>query len=161
MRNKIETLNVNKTPLTENEKLLIDYAIEGINKRYADFPIEKLSQEDLIKRAEYELDIILSMGFADYFLIVSDFLKVGAAIGHMPDDRLEELRSRMKEMSKDEMLEFIGQDLSYPGLTVGLGRGSGAGSLIAYALQITNLEPTQYGLLFERFLNPERVSMPK
>lgn len=78
------------------------------------------------ERLEYELDIILSMGFPGYFLIVMDFIRWAKANG----------------------------------VPVGPGRGSGAGSLVAYALNITNLDPIHYDLLFERFLNPERVSMP-
>ena len=66
------------------------------------------------------------MGFAGYFLIVSDFIKWAQA----------------------------------EGIPVGPGRGSGAGSLVAWALDITDLDPIRFGLLFERFLNPERVSMP-
>ena len=78
------------------------------------------------KRLAFELDIIESMGFPGYFLIVSDFIK----------------------WAKDQ------------GIPVGPGRGSGAGSLVAWALTITDLDPLRYNLLFERFLNPERVSMP-
>ncbi len=77
-------------------------------------------------RLEFELDVICKMGFAGYFLIVSDF--IGWA------------RSQK--------------------IPVGPGRGSGAGSLVAYALNITSIDPIEHGLLFERFLNPERVSMP-
>ncbi len=90
---------------------------------------EKLTPEaekKLIERLEYELRIILQMGFANYFLIVWDFVKYA------------------KESS----------------IAVGPGRGSAAGSLVSYCLGITNLNPLKYGLLFERFLNPERVSMP-
>ncbi|MBV1788822.1 DNA polymerase III subunit alpha [Marinobacterium sp. D7] len=78
------------------------------------------------ERLDFELDIIIQMGFPGYFLIVMDFIKWG------------------KEN----------------GIPVGPGRGSGAGSLVAYALKITDLDPLEYDLLFERFLNPERVSMP-
>ncbi|MBA6245268.1 MULTISPECIES: DNA polymerase III subunit alpha [Psychrobacter] len=78
------------------------------------------------ERLAYELDIILSMGFPGYFLIVMDFIRWAKANG----------------------------------VPVGPGRGSGAGSLVAYALNITDLDPIHYDLLFERFLNPERVSMP-
>ncbi|WP_348654329.1 DNA polymerase III subunit alpha, partial [uncultured Psychrobacter sp.] len=78
------------------------------------------------ERLEYELEIILSMGFPGYFLIVMDFIRWAKANG----------------------------------VPVGPGRGSGAGSLVAYALNITDLDPIHYDLLFERFLNPERVSMP-
>ena len=160
MRDTISTLTINKEPLSAAEQLLIKQAIEGLNKRYQDVPEDTVSQAQLIERAEYELNVIISMGFADYLLIVSDFLKIGAALGHVPDNRLEYLHQHMAEMSMDEMLQYIYEDQSAPGLAVGLGRGSGAGSVICYALEITHLDPMVHGLLFERFLNPERVSMP-
>ncbi|MWJ27336.1 DNA polymerase III subunit alpha [Halomonas sp. ZH2S] len=78
------------------------------------------------KRLDFELDIIIQMGFPGYFLIVMDFI----------------------QWAKDN------------DVPVGPGRGSGAGSLVAYAQKITDLDPIGYDLLFERFLNPERVSMP-
>ncbi|MDT8388283.1 MAG: DNA polymerase III subunit alpha [Thiogranum sp.] len=78
------------------------------------------------ERLELELDVIISMGFPGYFLIVADFIR----------------------WAKNN------------GVPVGPGRGSGAGSLVAYVLTITDLDPLKYELLFERFLNPERVSMP-
>ncbi|MEY4530994.1 MAG: hypothetical protein RLZZ156_1715 [Deinococcota bacterium] len=89
--------------------------------------VSKLGQSLVVlRRAEYELGVIIRMGFPDYFLIVADFIN----------------------WAKDH------------GIRVGPGRGSGAGSLVAFALKITNLDPIGYGLLFERFLNPDRVSMP-
>ncbi|MFB2537942.1 DNA polymerase III subunit alpha [Acinetobacter sp. c3-l95] len=78
------------------------------------------------ERLQFEIDVILKMGFPGYFLIVMDF------IGWAKQN----------------------------GVPVGPGRGSGAGSLVAYSLKITDLDPLRYDLLFERFLNPERVSMP-
>lgn len=89
----------------------------------ADFPETQKLYRD---RLDFELDIILQMGFPGYFLIVMDFI----------------------QWAKDH------------GIPVGPGRGSGAGSLVAYSLNITDLDPIEYDLLFERFLNPERVSMP-
>ena len=86
----------------------------------------EINLQEYRDRLEFELDVINKMGFAGYFLIVSDFIK----------------------WSKQN------------GIPVGPGRGSGAGSIVAWALMITNLDPIYYGLLFERFLNPERVSMP-
>jgi DNA polymerase-3 subunit alpha len=83
-------------------------------------------EEPYRKRLETELGVIEQMGFAGYFLIVSDFIDWARA----------------------------------QGIPVGPGRGSGAGSLVAYALGITDLDPLEHGLLFERFLNPERVTMP-
>ncbi len=78
------------------------------------------------ERLDYELGIIIQMGFPGYFLIVADFIQWSKANG----------------------------------VPVGPGRGSGAGSAVAWALTITDLDPLRWGLLFERFLNPERVSMP-
>ncbi len=77
-------------------------------------------------RLDFELEVIVSMGFAGYFLIVAEFIQWAKA----------------------------------QGIPVGPGRGSGAGSVVAWALTITDLDPLRFGLLFERFLNPERVSMP-
>ncbi|MYM65032.1 DNA polymerase III subunit alpha [Pseudomaricurvus sp. HS19] len=88
-----------------------------------DFPATK---QTYIERLQFELNIIMQMGFPGYFLIVMDFI----------------------QWAKDH------------DIPVGPGRGSGAGSLVAYAQKITDLDPLEYDLLFERFLNPERVSMP-
>ena len=93
---------------------------EGIKKRYSEVTPE------LRERLEYELDIIISMRFPGYFLIVWD------------------------------LINFC----HHNGIRVGPGRGSAAGSLVAYSLGITNIDPIRYNLIFERFLNPERVSMP-
>lgn len=78
------------------------------------------------KQANYEVEVISSMGFPGYFLVVADFIN----------------------WAKDN------------GVRVGPGRGSGAGSMAAYAMRITDLDPLEHGLIFERFLNPDRVSMP-
>ena len=77
------------------------------------------------ERLDYELDVIMKMGFSGYFLIVADFIRWAKTHG----------------------------------IPVGPGRGSGAGSVVSWALTITDLDPLRFGLLFERFLNPERVSM--
>jgi len=96
-------------------------AFEGLRKRFPDgIP------ETHVKQAEYELGVIIQMGFPAYFLVVADFI----------------------QWSKRN------------GIAVGPGRGSAAGSLVAYAMGITDLDPLPHGLIFERFLNPERVSMP-
>jgi DNA polymerase-3 subunit alpha len=94
--------------------------MEGLEERYPGIP------QKVRERAEYELGVIISMGFTGYFLIVADFIKWAK-----------------------------GQ-----GIPVGPGRGSGAASIVAYALKITDIDPLKYKLLFERFLNPERISMP-
>ncbi|MBP5250323.1 MAG: DNA polymerase III subunit alpha, partial [Lachnospiraceae bacterium] len=93
---------------------------EGLKKRYP------VITDELRERLDYELNIVHTMGFVDYFLIVWDFIKY----------------------AKDH------------DIPVGPGRGSGAGSIAAYCLEITDIDPIKYNLLFERFLNPERVSMP-
>src|SRR5580704_9273919 len=84
------------------------------------------TEEEYTKRLAFELDVIVNMKFAGYFLIVADFIQWAKA----------------------------------QGIPVGPGRGSGAGSVVAWALTITDLDPLRFGLLFERFLNPERISMP-
>ncbi|MDJ0740891.1 MAG: DNA polymerase III subunit alpha [Gammaproteobacteria bacterium] len=98
--------------------------LDRILDRAADDFAERRRPYD--ERLEIELDVITTMGFPGYFLIVADFI----------------------QWAKDN------------DVPVGPGRGSGAGSLVAYALKITDLDPLEHDLLFERFLNPERVSMP-
>ncbi|CAM3689412.1 DNA polymerase III subunit alpha [Parendozoicomonas haliclonae] len=105
-----------KKGLDERLELILD-------KNDPDYQEKRKVYDD---RLEFELDIILQMGFPGYFLIVMDFI----------------------QWAKNN------------GIPVGPGRGSGAGSLVAYVQKITDLDPLQYDLLFERFLNPERVSMP-
>src|SRR5947207_8007739 len=99
---------------------LVELCEKGLHKRY-----ESVTPE-LNARLQFELKTIREMGFADYFLIVWDFIHF--AKGH--------------------------------GVAVGPGRGSAAGSLVAYCLEITDIDPIRYDLLFERFLNPDRKSMP-
>ncbi|MES1944181.1 DNA polymerase III subunit alpha [Salinisphaera sp. PC39] len=109
---------------------LREQSAAGLEERLADLypdPDEREARRDTYEaRLAHELDVIGSMGFPGYFLIVADFIA----------------------WARDN------------GVPVGPGRGSGAGSLVAYALGITDLDPLAYDLLFERFLNPERVSMP-
>lgn len=94
---------------------------DGLYRHYGENP-----DESLIKRLEYELDVVHKMGYVDYYLIVNDFIQYAKS----------------------------------QGIPVGPGRGSGAGSLAAYCIGITGIDPIKYDLIFERFLNPERVSMP-
>ncbi len=96
-------------------------ALKAAGRLAQDIALEKYQE-----RLAYELNMIETMGFSGYFLIVADFI----------------------QWAKDN------------GIPVGPGRGSGAGSLVAWSLKITDLDPLRWGLLFERFLNPERVSMP-
>jgi DNA polymerase-3 subunit alpha len=109
-------------------------AREGLARRLAVMPLapgmdaeaREHAEKLYWQRLDYELGVIIEMGFAGYFLIVADFIQWAKA----------------------------------QGIPVGPGRGSGAGSVVAWALTITDLDPLRFGLLFERFLNPERVSMP-
>lgn len=99
------------------------YLWAELERALADFG---LTEARYRKRLKYEYDVITQMGYADYFLIVSDLIRYAKSNGVM----------------------------------VGPGRGSSAGSLVSYLLNITTIDPLQYDLLFERFLNPERVTMP-
>lgn len=133
------TLGINVLPdfpVPEDETIETFFraeSVRGLNNRLDKlFPVAERTEhwsdfrQKYDERLEYELEVILSMGFPGYFLIVMDFIRWAKANG----------------------------------VPVGPGRGSGAGSLVAYALNITDLDPIHYDLLFERFLNPERVSMP-
>lgn len=107
------------------------------------------------KRVQYELGVIEKMGFSDYLCIVEDFLNYARIIGKLDLDDPEFLNDpfnipKLKKMAENEVGEGCGP-----------GRGSAAGSLICYLVGITNIDPIENELLFERFLNPERVSMPK
>jgi len=113
----------NNLNLSESD-LLVKIASNGLDKKIKENKI--LEKKNYKERLNYEIEIINKMGFAGYFLIVSDFVN-WAKENNIP---------------------------------VGPGRGSGAGSVAAWSLGITDLDPIRYSLLFERFLNPERVSMP-
>jgi len=134
---KIEVLNLQKEillpafPIPEEFKTTSDSNInqwnylhyltyEGARQRYSEIT------EEVRERLDFELFTIKTMGFAGYFLIVSDFIKAGRDLG----------------------------------VFIGPGRGSAAGSVVAYCIGITNIDPIKYNLLFERFLNPDRKSMP-
>ncbi len=107
------------------EEELRRQAREGLERRLRSLPATH-DPEPYRERLEFELEVIIGMGFAGYFLIVAEFIQWAK-----------------------------GQDIP-----VGPGRGSGASSVVAWSLTITDLDPIRFGLLFERFLNPERVSMP-
>ncbi len=134
---KVETLNLKKDillpafPIPQEFKIHDDnnmnqweylrhLTMEGAKERYVVLTAE------IQERIDFELFTIKTMGFAGYFLIVSDFIKAGRELG----------------------------------VLVGPGRGSAAGSVVAYCIGITNIDPIKYSLLFERFLNPDRKSMP-
>jgi len=134
---RVEVLNLKKDILLPNFPIPKEFQIhndsnldqweylkyltyEGAKLRYSDFT------PDIQERIEFELFTVRTMGFAGYFLIVSDFIKAGRDMG----------------------------------VFIGPGRGSAAGSVVAYCIGITNIDPVKYNLLFERFLNPDRKSMP-
>jgi len=121
-----------QVPETQSlDGMLMETSQSGLERRLKqkedeEGPLSSELRREYEDRLQYELKIILKMGFAGYFLIVADFIDY--ALNH--------------------------------DIAVGPGRGSAAGSLVAYCLNITNIEPIKYGLLFERFLNPARISMP-
>lgn len=127
---KVELLDLKRDILLPNfpipkefftqDQYLRHITFEGARQRYSDMT------PDIEERINFELQVIENMGFAGYFLIVSDFIKAGRDLG----------------------------------VFIGPGRGSAAGSAVAYCIGITNIDPIKYNLLFERFLNPERKSMP-
>ncbi|MCK7554496.1 DNA polymerase III subunit alpha [Chitinophaga sedimenti] len=127
---KVELLDLKRDILLPNfpippqfftqDHYLRHLTMEGAHQRYTEMTAE------IEERLNFELNVIENMGFAGYFLIVSDFIKAGRDLG----------------------------------VFIGPGRGSAAGSAVAYCIGITNIDPIKYNLLFERFLNPERKSMP-
>lgn len=127
---KVEVLDLKRNILLPNfpippefltqDQYLRHLSFEGAKKRYSEITPE------LEERLNFELGTVEKMGFAGYFLIVSDFIGAGRKLG----------------------------------VCIGPGRGSAAGSVIAYCIGITNIDPIKYNLLFERFLNPDRKSMP-
>src|SRR5438874_2647195 len=110
-------------PGKTREAYLRELCYKGLHERYGE---RAASDAELIKRLDYEVDVLEKTGFVSYFLIVWDFI-------HFAKER---------------------------GIPVGPGRGSAAGSMAAYVLGITDIDPLQYGLIFERFLNPARISPP-
>src|SRR5436190_9542354 len=105
------------------EGYLRELCYKGLHERYGE---RAANDQELIKRLDYEIDVLKRTGFASYILIVWDFI-------HFAKER---------------------------GIPVGPGRGSAAGSIVAYVLGITDIDPLQFGLIFERFLNPDRISPP-
>ena len=111
--------------LDEND-FLKKSAKAGLTERLKSLNLSENESQNYYNRLEFELNIIMKMGYSGYFIIVADFI----------------------QWAKKNKIP------------VGPGRGSGAGSLVAWVLTITDLDPIKFGLIFERFLNPERVSMP-
>ena len=105
----------------DNNVYFKELVLDGMHERYGQNPSSEIKA-----RLKYEIDVITSMGYVDYFLIVHDFIRY-ARENDIP---------------------------------VGPGRGSGAGSIVAYCIGITGVDPIKHSLIFERFLNPERITMP-
>ena len=141
-----------QTPNGETpEEYLTKMAYAGIAKRYGKNWTEKHEE-----RLKHELDVICGMGYADYHCIVQDFLQYAREAGKLDLTNSDEITlARTFDLEKIKAVTK-----SRPGETVGPGRGSAAGSIVCYLIGITNIDPIRYNLLFERFLNPERVSMP-
>lgn len=119
----MDTIHLPRIDIPENpnhEEYLENLCMQGLSQKYTSVT------EEIISRLKFELNVINSMGYTDYFLVVYDFIKYAKTNG----------------------------------IPVGPGRGSAAGSLASYCLDITEIDPIENGLIFERFLNPERVSMP-
>ncbi|MDD4032766.1 MAG: DNA polymerase III subunit alpha [Bacteroidales bacterium] len=127
---KIEIYSIDSKPVmpdfplpegfSDNETYFRHLAWEGAKTRYPEIT------DEIRERIEFEMNVICTMGFSGYFLIVQDFIAAARKMG----------------------------------VSVGPGRGSAAGSVVAYCLRITDIDPLRYDLLFERFLNPDRISMP-
>lgn len=109
-------------PGQSSEIVLREMSLAGLKERLQ----TNAPEENYLNRLHYELQVITSMGYADYFLIVADFMDFARGAN----------------------------------ILTGPGRGSSASSLVAYCLNITQVDPLKYGLLFERFLNPERITLP-
>lgn len=139
-----------------SDQILRDLCYKKIPERFA----EGEFTEEYQKRLEYELDVICEMGFPDYHLIDQDFLNVGRKMGKLSRSNLKWLKNNLISMSVSEIDQYLEVNAVEPGLAVGPGRGSAAGSLVCFILGITSVDPIKYNLLFERFLNIERVTMP-
>ena len=100
------------------------------------------------------------MGYANYHLIVQDFLEIGRKLGKLSKKNLDYLTEHINQMNLKELMEFVETHMTELALSIGPGRGSAAGSLACYLLGITSVDPMKFDLLFERFLNVERISMP-
>lgn len=152
---KIDVNGYNHYPkYSDNEPELFEAEVrKGFQER---FPNGAPSKE-YEKRLEYEINIIKSMGYSGYHLIVKDYLEYARLLGCLRTQ--EEIDNA--PLSIEALNQYIDEKkIPRIGMGVGPGRGSAAGSLACYCLKIVDVDPLQYGLLFERFLNPERVSMP-
>lgn len=138
-----------QTKLTADEQLAIEIE-KGIKWRFPEGMDEKHKT-----RLAYELGVIQKMGYSDYHLIVKDILEYNRLLGGIPADKIKDAPLTIEELEK-----YVKENGYELGFSTGPGRGSAVGSLVCYLLGITAIDPLKYDLLFERFLNIERVSMP-
>lgn len=144
-------------PLPEGFSTQIEYfkhlCTEGYKKRFAG--TKNLGNPEYLNRMKFEIATIERMGFPSYFLIVQDFIKWAR------DSNVKENLEKYFPKSKYDW-EKLPKEISEKDfeIYIGPGRGSAAGSLVAYCLEIVEIDPIKYDLLFARFLNPSRISMP-
>ena len=143
-----------KYPVADSKAELERLVQDGIKCRFPEgFPDERYEE-----RLKHELSVIEGMGYADYHLVVADYIQYGRELGRLNSQELIDDAPLTIEGLKAYVKEHGCSD--EPSYTIGTGRGSAVGSLVCYLMGITNLDPIKYDLLFERFLNPERISMP-
>ena len=130
---KLPKFTVPKSFNMTNEEFLLDLCFKGAKRNYGEIT------KEIGDRIEYEVNVVTNMGYVDYFLITWDFFRFCM---HGTDN------------IEDEPMD------NWKPIRVGPGRGSGAGSIMLYCLGITDIDPLKYDLMFERFLDPSRISMP-
>ena len=145
-------------PAVENAEEVFEQKLaEGIKKRFG-CTLDELPEE-YRERILYEKEIMKKMDVIPYHLIVQDFIIFANYYGRIPHNRRAEVEEFIHDT--DKIKAFVEKNKFPPALATGSGRGSAAGSLICYCLEITGLDPIKFNLSMERYLNPERVSMPK
>lgn len=179
----------------ENQKeFFLKKVREGFKNRF--YGTTYFKDKEYLDRMQYEIGVIINMGFPSYFTIVQDFIAFSEdsdvfshwrdyfpevvtkrfeplaknenlsaessyKMMHLDDvSSIEEMRELAQEVNDEDFTKFVEAATKEMKIQVGPGRGSAAGSLVAYCLGITKVDPIPYGLLFERFLSPDRISMP-
>lgn len=154
---KVDEYFLPEFPLPEGFSTQLEYfkylCSKGFAQRFKGTP--KYRSKEYIDRMKFEIETIERMGFPSYFLIVQDFIK-WAQDDHVADHVEDYFPKAYYNLDEIDDL-YKAKDFQ---IYIGPGRGSAAGSLVAYCLGITQIDPIQFDLLFERFLNPSRISMP-
>jgi len=152
-----EPTKENHYPAFEDADNLFDKKLaEGIKARFG-CTFEELP-EQYQSRILYEKSIMKQMDVIDYHLIVQEFLEFARYYGRIPENRRNEVEDFLEDT--DRVKAFVEENNFPPATSTGCGRGSAGGSLICYCFNITEIDPIPYNLSMERYLNPERVSMP-